>query len=230
MATLGQPPGGWPDAIQKKVLKGKPAINVRPGSLMPDADLEAIRQEAETRCGIEMPDRILASYLMYPEVFTKFNAGMRTYGPVSVLPTPVYFYGMKAGEEISINLQTGKTMILSLQTLSETDEDGNVNVFFELNGQPRVITIPNRSAISTRPARRKADETDGKHLGAPMPGTVSTVLVREDQEVKQGEPLLGIEAMKMEAQISAPRDGTIKTILVRPGEQVDAKDLLIEFV
>jgi pyruvate carboxylase len=226
---LGQPPGGWPEAIQKKVLKGKEPITVRPGSLMPDADIEAIRQQAAAQCGIEMHDRILASYLMYPEVFTKFNGSLRAYGPVSVLPTPVYFYGMKVGEEIGITLQTGKTMILSLQTLSETDEDGNVNVFFELNGQPRVITVPNRSAVSTRPARRKADEADAKQVGAPMPGTVSTVLVREDQAVKQGEPLLGIEAMKMEAQIAAPRDGVVKTILVRPGEQVDAKDLLVEF-
>ena len=226
---LGQPPGGWPEDIQKKVLKDKTPITARPGALMPDADIEAARKAAEAACGIEMNDRILASYLMYPEVFTKFNASMRTYGPVSVLPTPVYFYGMKPGDEISIKLQTGKTMIVSLQTISATDEDGNVNVFFELNGQPRVITIPNRSAISTRPARRKADEADAKHLGAPMPGSISAILAREDQAVKQGEPLLSIEAMKMEAQLSAPRDGVIKTILVRPGEQVDAKDLLIEF-
>ncbi len=227
---LGQPPGGWPAEIQKKVLKDKTPITMRPGALMQDADIEAIRKEAEARCGIEMNDRILASYLMYPEVFTNFNAAMRTYGPVSVLPTPVYFYGMTPGDEISIKLQTGKTMIVSLQTISATDEDGNVNVFFELNGQPRVISIPNRTAVSTRAARRKADEADGRHVGAPMPGSISAILVREDQAVKQGEPLLSIEAMKMEAQISAPRDGVVKSILVRPGEQVDAKDLLIEFV
>ena len=226
---LGQPPGGWPEQIQKKVLKDKTPITVRPGALMQDADIEILRKEAEARCGIEMNDRILASYLMYPEVFTNFNAAMRTYGPVSVLPTPVYFYGMKPGDEISIKLQTGKTMIVSLQTLSATDEDGNVNVFFELNGQPRVITIPNRTAVSTRPARRKADEADPRHVGAPMPGSIAAILAREDQVVKQGEPLLSIEAMKMEAQISAPRDGVVKSILVRPGEQVDAKDLLIEF-
>jgi pyruvate carboxylase len=226
---LGQPPGGWPEGIQKKVLKDKTPITARPGALMPDADIEAIRKAAEAACGIEMHDRILASYLMYPEVFTKFNAFMRTYGPVAVLPTPVYFYGMKPGDEISIKLQTGKTMVVSLQTISATDEDGNVNVFFELNGQPRVITIPNRAAVSTRPAKRKADETDAKHLGAPMPGSISAILAREDQAVKQGEPLLSIEAMKMEAQIAAPRDGVVKAILVRPGEQVDAKDLLIEF-
>jgi pyruvate carboxylase len=166
---------------------------------------------------------------MYPEVFTNFNASMRTYGPVSVLPTPVYFYGMKPGDEISVTLETGKTMIVSLQTLGDTDEDGNVRVFFELNGQPRVISVPNRNATAARPARRKADEADPKQLGAPMPGSIAAILVREGDTVTQGEPLLAIEAMKMEAQLTAPRDGTIKTILVRPGEQVDTKDLLIEF-
>jgi pyruvate carboxylase len=167
---------------------------------------------------------------MYPEVFTNFNASLRTYGPVSVLPTPVYFYGMKPSDEIAVTIQSGKTMVISLQTLGATDEDGNVRAFFELNGQPRVITVPNRSVAATRPARRKADEADAKQIGAPMPGSISAILVREDQKVTQGEPLLAIEAMKMEAQLAAPRDGTVKHILVRPGEQVDAKDLLIEFV
>ncbi len=226
---LGQPPGGWPEALQKKVLKGKPPITVRPGSLIPPADIEAARKAAAERCGIEFNDQILASYLMYPEVFTNFNAAMRTYGPVSVLPTPVYFYGMQPGDEISVTLETGKTMIVSLQTLGNTDEDGNVRVFFELNGQPRVISVPNRNATAARAARRKADDADPKQLGAPMPGSIAAILVREDQSVTQGEPLLAIEAMKMEAQLTAPRDGVIKSILVRPGEQVDAKDLLIEF-
>jgi pyruvate carboxylase len=226
---LGQPPGGWPEGIQKKVLKGQTPITVRPGALMADADLEAVRKEASRKCGIEMYDQILASYLMYPEVFDKFNASLRVYGPVSVLPTPVYFYGMKPGDSTPVTLQTGKTMIVSLQTLSETDEDGNVNAFFELNGQPRVITVPNRAASATRPARRKADEGEAKQVGAPMPGSISAVLTQEGQHVKQGEALLVIEAMKMQAQIAAPRDGVVQAVLVRPGEQVDAKDLLLEF-
>jgi pyruvate carboxylase len=226
---LGQPPGGWPEALQRKILKDKAPIVVRPGSLLPPADIEAIRQTATERCGIEMHDQILASYLMYPEVFTAFNASIRMYGPVSTLPTPVYFYGMKTGEEIAVTIQEGKTLIIRLQTISETDEDGNVRVFFELNGQPRVIVVPNRAVAATRPARRKADDADPKQLGAPMPGSISAILVRADQAVTQGEPLLAIEAMKMEAQITAPRDGTIKAILVKLGEQLDAKDLLLEF-
>jgi pyruvate carboxylase len=226
---LGQPPGGWPTDLQHKALKDKSPITVRPGSLLPPADLEAVRKTAAERCGIPIDDQLLASYLMYPEVFTTFNAAARTYGPVSVLPTPVYFYGMKTGDEIAVTLQTGKTLILSLQTMGETDEDGNVRVFFELNGQPRVVSVPNRSAAVTRAVRRKADEADDKQIGAPMPGSIAAILVREGQDVAQSEPLLAIEAMKMEAQLTSPRAGKIKTILVRPGEQVDAKDLLIEF-
>jgi pyruvate carboxylase len=226
---LGQPPGGWPAALQSKILKDKTAITARPGALLPPADIEAIRAEAAQKCGIDMHDQILSSYLMYPDVFTKFNASIRTYGPVATLPTPVYFYGMKPGDEIPVTIQEGKTLIIRLQTIGETDDDGNVRVFFELNGQPRVIVVPNRLVAATRPARRKADDADPKQVGAPMPGSISAILVREDQTVTQGEPLLAIEAMKMEAQITAPRDGTVKTILVRIGEQLDAKDLLLEF-
>jgi pyruvate carboxylase len=226
---LGQPPGGWPAALQEKVLKGRAAITTRPGALLPPADLEAVRAEAAQTCGIPIRDATLSSYLMYPEVFQKFNASIRAYGPVSTLPTPVFFYGMKTGDEIAVTIQEGKTLIIRLQTISETDEDGNVRVFFELNGQPRVVVVPNRLVAAARPARRKADESDPKQVGAPMPGAITAILVREDQVVTQGEPLLAIEAMKMEAQISAPRDGTIKSIAVRVGEQLDAKDLLLEF-
>jgi pyruvate carboxylase len=226
---LGQPPGGWPAALQEKALKGRAPIMTRPGALLPPADLEAVRAEAAQTCGIPIRDAILSSYLMYPEVFQKFNASIRAYGPVSTLPTPVFFYGMKTGDEIAVTIQEGKTLIIRLQTISETDEDGNVRVFFELNGQPRVVVVPNRLVAAARPARRKADESDPKQVGAPMPGAITAILVREDQVVTQGEPLLAIEAMKMEAQISAPRDGTIKSIAVRVGEQLDAKDLLLEF-
>ena len=226
---LGQPPGGWPQALQQKVLRGKAPITARPGSLIPPADLDAVRKTAAERCGIKFNDQILSSYLMYPEVFTNFNAAIRTYGPVSTLPTPVFFYGMQPGDEISVTIQSGKTMIISLQTISETDDEGNVRVFFELNGQPRIVSVPNRSVAARRPARRKADDAELKQVGAPMPGTISTIMVREGQEVTQGEPLLGIEAMKMEAQLTAPCDGKIKTILVHAGDQIDAKDLLVEF-
>ena len=223
---LGQPPGGWPEALQRKVLKGETPITVRPGSLLGEADLEALRAEGEKRAGRVLDDQGLASYLMYPAVFTEFAAMMKKYGPVSVLPTPIYFYGMKVGEEVVIEIEAGKRLVVLLQAVGETDEEGQVKVFFELNGQPRVIMVPNRGATATL-ARRKADETDESHIAAPMPGVVSSLVVKAGDAVKAGDVLLTLEAMKMETALHAPRDGRIAELLVSRGTQVDAKDLLM---
>ena len=224
---LGQPPGGWPPALQRKVLKGETPITVRPGSLLPDADLGATAAEAEKRCGRALDENELASYLMYPKVFTDFAVAARKYGPVSVLPTLTYFYGMAVGDEIAIGLEQGKSLVLRLQAIGETDEEGQVRVFFELNGQPRIARVPNRAAVARLPARRKAEDGNDAHVAAPMPGSVSTISVRVGQPIKAGDVLLTIEAMKMETALHAPRDGTIKEILVHPTSPIDAKDLLV---
>lgn len=225
---LGQPPGGWPHLLQAKALRDEQPYTVRPGSLLDPADLEAMRAAAVEKCEGPIHDDDLAAYAMYPAVYTGYRAARRTYGPVSVLPTPVFFYGMQPGEEIAIEMEPGKTLILRLQTIGETDEDGNVRVFFELNGQPRVVVVPNRAVTPTRAARRKADEAKEGEIGAPMPGTVATIMVREGQSVAQGDALVAIEAMKMQTRISAPRAGTVAALHVKPGAAVDAKDLLLE--
>ncbi|MGD9511976.1 MAG: biotin/lipoyl-containing protein, partial [Geminicoccaceae bacterium] len=224
---LGQPPGGWPPALQRKVLKGETPITVRPGSLLPEADLAATAAEAEKRCGQPLGENELASYLMYPKVFADFSGAARKYGPVSVLPTLVYFYGMAVGDEIAIELEQGKSLVLRLQAIGETDEEGQVRVFFELNGQPRIARVPNRAAVAKLPARRKAEEGNDAHVAAPMPGSVSTLSVRVGQPIKAGDVLLTIEAMKMETALHAPRDGTVKEILVHAASPIDAKDLLV---
>lgn len=225
---LGQPPGGWPKALQTKALKGQPASTARPGSLLQDRDLEAARAEAASACGRVIDDRDLASYLMYPKVFTDFSAANRRYGPVSALPTLVYFYGMAVGQEIAVELEAGKTLVIRLLALGETDAEGNVRAFFELNGQPRAVKAPNRTAAITHAARRKAEEGDDSHIPAPMPGVVSLIAVREGDRVSSGDVLISIEAMKMESLIYAPRAGVVKAIHVTSGSAVDAKDLLIE--
>ncbi|WP_026608590.1 pyruvate carboxylase [Methylocapsa acidiphila] len=224
---LGQPPGGWPKALQAKALKGEKAIDARPGSLLPTTDLAAARAEAEKSSGRQISDDEFASWLMYPKVFTEFSATLRRYGPVSVLPTPVFFYGMQPGDEISIEIEPGKTLVLLLQTIGDTDEDGQVKVFFELNGQPRLIRTQNRGAAVKLVTRRKAEEGNESHVGAPMPGAVSTIAVRQGQEVKAGDIVATLEAMKMETALHAPRDGKISEILVAPGQQIDARDLLM---
>jgi pyruvate carboxylase len=224
---LGQPPGGWPEALQAKVLKGEKPITARPGSLLEPADFDRAKADLETRIGRTVDDQDLASGMMYPKVFADFAAVQEKYGPVSVLPTPIFFYGMKPGEEANIEIERGKSLIIRLQTIGEMDEEGQVRVFFELNGQPRIIKVPNRLAASTIVTRRKAEDGNQKHVSAPMPGSVSSIAVEIGQEVHAGDVLLTLEAMKMETAIHAASGGRIAEILIRPHAQVDAKDLLI---
>ncbi|WP_067338310.1 pyruvate carboxylase [Stappia indica] len=227
---LGQSPGGWPKDIQSKVLKGETPITVRPGSLLAADDLAARRKEAAEKIGGEISDTDLASYLMYPKVFTDFAAARDRYGPVNVLPTPVYFYGLPAGEEMMIELEPGKTLVVRTQAIGETDENGECKVFFELNGQPRIIKVPDRAhGAAGAAARRKVEDGNAAHVGAPMPGVISTVAVKAGQSVSPGDVLVSIEAMKMETALHADRAGTVAEVLATPGQQVDAKDLLVVF-
>ncbi|QIR85168.1 pyruvate carboxylase [Paracoccus sp. AK26] len=226
--NLGQPPGGWPEALQRKVLKGEAPITDRPGAHLPPVDIEATRAKLSEDLGVEIDDEDLNGYLMYPKVFTDYMTRHETYGPVRALPTRNFFYGMEAGDEISVEIDPGKTLEVRLLTMGETDEKGEVKVFFELNGQPRQVRVPNRKATGTKAARPKADPSNAGHVGAPMPGVVASVAASTGSKVRQGDLLLTIEAMKMETGLHADRDGTIKAIHVRPGEQIDAKDLLVE--
>ncbi|MCO6362693.1 pyruvate carboxylase [Paracoccus sp. 08] len=227
--NLGQPPGGWPHAIQAKVLKGEVPITDRPGAHLEPVDLEAERAKlSEMLDGKTIDDEDLNGYLMYPKVFTDYMQRHETYGPVRTLPTRTFFYGMEPGDEISVEIDPGKTLEVRLLTLGETDETGQMKVFFELNGQPRQVRVPNRSATGTQAARPKADAANPGHVGAPMPGVVASVGVAQGAQVKQGDLLLTIEAMKMETGLHADRDGTIKALHVGPGQQIDAKDLLVE--
>jgi pyruvate carboxylase len=227
---LGQSPGGWPEALQKKVLKGETPITVRPGSLLKDADLDAERKTVSDKTGHGISNTELASYLMYPKVFTDFDKAQQQYGPTSVLPTPVYFYGLEPGDEISVDLEAGKTLVIRCQAIGETDEKGEKKVFFELNGQPRNVKVPDRAHGATgAAAMRKAEDGNAAHVGAPMPGVISTVAITAGQDVTAGDVLVSIEAMKMETALHAERDGKVKEVLVSPGSQIDAKDLLVVF-
>jgi pyruvate carboxylase len=227
---LGQSPGGWPEALQKKVLKGDKPITVRPGSLLKAANLKASRKEIEDKLERKLSEFEFASWLMYPKVFSDFTAAQETYGPVSVLPTPTYFYGMKPEDEIFVDIEKGKTLVVRCLAIGDVDEKGMVTVFFELNGQPRRIKVPDRAhGASAAKARRKAEPGNEAHVGAPMPGVVSALAVAAGQAVKAGDVLLSIEAMKMETALHAERDGTIAEVLVKAGDQIDAKDLLIAF-
>ncbi len=226
---LGQPPGGWPQGLQKKALKGEQPYTAVPGSALPEADLEAERKAIEDKLDRAVNDFEFASYLMYPKVFTDFALAAQTYGPVSALPTPAYFYGLENGGEVSAQIEKGKDLVVVLLATSEPDEQGQVKVFFELNGQPRLIKVPDRALAATAKIRRKAEAGNAAHLGAPMPGVISSVFVTAGQQVKAGDVLVSIEAMKMETALHAERDAVIAEVLVRPGDQIDAKDLLVVY-
>ncbi|PYF09513.1 pyruvate carboxylase [Rhodobacter viridis] len=227
--NLGQPPGGWPEAIVAKVLKGETASTERPGKHLPPVDLEAVRAKLSAEMeGRSVDDEDLAGYLMYPKVFLDYMGRHRTYGPVRTLPTPVFFYGMAPGSEISAEIDPGKTLEIRLQTVGETDETGDAKVFFELNGQPRAVRVPNRQVKAATKAKPKADPANAGHIGAPMPGSIAAVAVTVGQKVRPGDLMLTIEAMKMETGLHADREATVKALHVAPGAQIDAKDLLIE--
>jgi len=226
---LGQPPGGFPAALQKKVLKGKKPLTNRPGSYLKDVDLEAERAKVAKDTGEEIDDKRLASYLMYPKVYTDFVKTQDKYGPTAVLPTPIYFYGLVEGEEVFLDLEKGKTLVLTYQGRTETNEKGEVRVFFDLNGQPRTITVPDRLKVGEIKVRAKAALGDSKQVGAPMPGVISGLGVKVGDKVFAGDVLLSIEAMKMETAIHADADGVVAEVTVKPGDQIDAKDLLVRF-
>ena len=225
---LGFPPDGFPEAIQKKVLKGGKPLAGRAGDFLPEVDLEAKRAEAETAVGRKLTDADLASYLMYPKVFKDYAAHRSHYGDVSVLPTPAFFYGLGEREEINVDLERGKSLIVAQQGVAGPDEEGHMKVFFELNGQSRLIRVP-KAGLAAAKARPQAEEGNPKHVGAPMPGSIVTVAAQAGQKVAKGDPLVSIEAMKMETMLTAAADGVVRAIHVRHGERVDAKDLLVEF-
>ncbi|MGI9399976.1 MAG: biotin/lipoyl-containing protein, partial [Rhizobiaceae bacterium] len=227
---LGQPEGGWPIEIQNRVLKGEAGYTDRPGALLADIDLDNAREEAETELGEKLSDKEFASYLMYPKVFADYVAVREDYGPTAVLPTPVYFYGLEPGNEIHVDLERGKTLVIRCLAVGETDQKGMVTVYYELNGQPRRTKVPDRAhGASGGAAKRKAEAGNDNHVGAPMPGVVSTIAIEVGQVVSAGDVLLSIEAMKMETAIHAEQDGKIHEVLVKAGDQIDAKDLLAVF-
>jgi pyruvate carboxylase len=224
---IGQPYGGFPPVLQKKVLKGKVPLTVRPGSVLPPVELARAREDLQQKMPRAITDGEFASWLMYPKVFSDYMADRAHFGDTSVIPTRAFFYGLEPGEEITLDLQRGKHLIIRFVTTSDVHDDGTRTVFFELNGQPRSVKVADRSKVAKRPPRRKAEADHPDQIGAPMPGTVVTVHAVAGQSVSRGDVLLTIEAMKMETSVRADRDGTVVEVVARPGQQVDAKDLLV---
>jgi pyruvate carboxylase len=226
---LGQPPGGFPPELQTRVLRGRKPLTDRPGALLPPVDFAAIRRELQDKLGREPSESEVISYVLYPRVFLDFAQARARYSDLSVLPTPVFFYGMQTGEEVSIEIEPGKTLIVKFLTIGEPQEDGKRVVFFELNGQPREIVVLDHSLGADAKVHPKAEPGNPKHVAAPMPGAVVGVSVAAGEEVAAGQKLLTLEAMKMETTLYAERSGKVAEVLVRPGYQVEGGDLVIRF-
>jgi len=225
---LGQPDGGWPADVQKVVLGTKKATTKRPGELAEAIDLDATRAELTEKLGRTAKTDDLYSHLMYPQVFAEFTSFRAKYDDLSGLPTPAFFYGLQLGEEIEIEIDPGKILIIKLISIGEADEHGNRALFFELNGMPREsIVADNSLAATSKASRRKGDPNNEHQACAPMPGMVTEVAVSVGQPVKAGDKLVVLEAMKMLTTVSANTDGTIAEILIKKGDQIDSDDLLV---
>jgi pyruvate carboxylase len=224
---MGQPPGGFPDQVQRRILKDAAPVTGRPGASMPPADFEAAQAEMEAFLERTPSRREITSYLLYPKVYKQFIEHRKKFADVAHIPTPNFFYGLEPGEEVNIDIEEGKTLIVKYLVTGNPHPDGTRTVFFELNGQPRSVTVADRSLAPETPPAVKADPNDPGQVGATMPGMVVTVAVKPGDAVKKGQTLLTLEAMKMETTITADRSGKVSQVLVKPGSQVDTGDLLL---
>jgi pyruvate carboxylase len=221
--SLGEPQGGWPKQMQKVVLKGARPKRTKPAPV----SLEETAADLEKKIHRKPSQTDLLSYLMYPQVYLKFAKNQAAWGDVEVLPTPQFFYGMEKGEEVTVELEPGKTLVVKFLTIGEPHRDGTRTVFFELNGQPREVTVRDKALEVRKEERVKADAAKPGEVGAPIPGMVTSIAVEVNQPVKAGERLLVMEAMKMQTTVSAPAGGRVARLLVGPGQTVEPKDLLL---
>src|SRR5258707_1207720 len=228
--VLGVPPGGWPKKLQKIILRGAAPLRGLPGDNLPAAKLDHEQETLEKKIGHGIRRDDLLSYLLYPDVFLKYDKFRQTYSDVSVLPTPAFFYGLKSGEEITIEIELGKTLIVKFLTISDPHPDGTRTLFFELNGQPREVNVRDRALPVVERAHPKADPADAGQVPAPTAGIISGVAVQANHTVERGAKLLTLEAMKMQSNIYAPISGRVTKLLVAPGQHVEAKDLLVIIV
>jgi len=226
--NLGQPAGGWPKKLQKIVLGDRKPMRGRPGAGLKALNLKKVKEELSAKLKHEATENDLYSHLMYPEVFVEYAKFARDYSDVSVLPTSAFFYGLKPGEEISVEIEEGKTLFIKLIHIGDPDKDGRRVVTFELNGMTREAAVADRSIQTKAKSRLKADPADPLQVAAPIPGLITSLAVNVGAKVAKGDKLLTLEAMKMQSTIYAPADGTVDAIYAHVGDTVESKDLLIE--
>jgi len=226
---MGQPPGGFPEAVVRRIVRPGDLVTGRPGESLPPADFKAAEKKVAEITGIPATHQEVLSWLLYPRVFQDFAQHRSKHGDVSVLPTPAFLEGPKPGEELAVDIEPGKTLVIRLLTVGEPHVDGTRTVFFELNGQPRSVSVADRSLEAKVQRRPKAVVGDAREVGSPMPGLIVTVAVQAGDIVTRGQKLLSLEAMKMETTVYAERDGKIAEVLVAPGTPVEAGELVVKY-
>ncbi|WP_096550012.1 pyruvate carboxylase [Ureibacillus thermosphaericus] len=225
---LGQPYGGFPKKLQKLILKDRKPITVRPGELLEPVDFSKLAVKLEEKVGFKPTEKDLIAYALYPKVFEEYAKVRAQYGDISVLDTPTFLYGLRLGEEIEVEIEKGKTLIIKLVSIGEPQHDGTRVIYFEINGQPREIVVQDMTVEATGHKAVKADPSNPNQIGATMPGTILKVVVSKGSPIKRGDHLLITEAMKMETTVQAPKDGVVKEIYVKEGDSISTGDLLIE--
>lgn len=225
---IGQPVNGFDKELQAVILKGQQPLTERPGEYLAPVNFDDIRQELEAKAYGEVTEQDVISYVLYPKVFDQYIQTKQQYGDLSLLDTPTFFFGMRNGETVEIEIDTGKRLIIKLETISEPDENGYRTIYYVMNGQARRISIKDENIKTNTNLKPKADKSNPSHIGAQMPGSVTEVKVAVGDEVKVNQPLLITEAMKMETTIQAPFNGTIKQVTVVSGDAIATGDLLIE--
>ena len=224
---LGRPMGGWPKQLQKVVLGDKKPVAGRPGEGMPPLNLQKVSSELAGKIKREVTNDDLYSYLMYPPVFIEYARMVREYSDVSVLPTYAFFYGLKPGDEISVDIEEGKTLFIKLINVGAPDKDGYRIVLYELNGMPRESAVHDRSVQAKSRTRPKADPAEPLQVGAPIPGLITAINATSKTKVEKGDKLLTLEAMKMQTTLYAPTDAVVEEIHAEVGDTVEARDLLV---
>ena len=225
---LGQPLGGWPKKLQHVILGDRKPLKGRPGESLKPLNFKKIAEELSVKLKRPATDDDVFSHIMYPEVFAAFVKNENNFGDLSALPTPAFFYGMKPGQEISVEIESGKTLFIRLVNIGAVDAEGKRQVNFELNGMTRQLAIVDRSAKPTIKARVKADAAKQNEVGAPIPGLVTALAVSVGAKVVKGDKLLTLEAMKMKTTIYAPADGVVGEIFVANGDALESKDLILK--
>lgn len=224
---IGIPYQGFPEKLQKIILKGKKPLTERPGKALPAADFEAIAKKLDDAGYNHTPEDVNA-YCQYAKVLADYSERFKEFGDVSVLDTPTFFFGMAKNEEIHVAIEEGKDLVITLVNISDPDDDGVRTITFMFNGAEREIRVQDKSVDMHTVAKKKADPSKPGDVGATLSGSVVNILVTKGQKVKKGEPLIVTEAMKMETTITSPLDGTVGEIHVTKGQAIISGDCLVE--